>query len=207
MAELAERLRENPGNREEALADLSRLEENLQRHVDPNADARQAALDALVGEARAGKLQVGQAIVRFGRYPYPFIIQVPHVPVQMRSAKEERVAGPIWEGLMLYVADRKELDSVQLSEDAEAYLWDVCDDPDVSLMDRQYNLNLSATAANRAKNELMRKKLVEQYEVNLGRVHKFLEVTDAGYACLKVEPSTSCSSVMLPSLMIRYASS
>jgi hypothetical protein len=27
------------------------------------------------------KLQVGQAIVRYGRYPYPFIIQVPHVPV------------------------------------------------------------------------------------------------------------------------------
>jgi hypothetical protein len=47
LAELADRLRANPGDRESALADLSRLEETLLRQVDPQADAKQAALDAL----------------------------------------------------------------------------------------------------------------------------------------------------------------
>jgi hypothetical protein len=47
LAELADRLRANPGDRESALADFSRLEEALQRQVDPQADAKQAALDAL----------------------------------------------------------------------------------------------------------------------------------------------------------------
>jgi len=47
LAELADRLRANRGDRQSALADLSRLEETLQRQVDPQADAKQAALDAL----------------------------------------------------------------------------------------------------------------------------------------------------------------
>ena len=47
LAELADRLRANPGDRESALADLNRLEEALKRQVDPQADAKQAALDAL----------------------------------------------------------------------------------------------------------------------------------------------------------------
>ena len=63
LTELAERLRENPGDRESALADLSRLEETLQRQVDPQADARQAALDAMAEqiEALAGQESEGAA--------------------------------------------------------------------------------------------------------------------------------------------------
>jgi hypothetical protein len=47
LAELAQRLRENPGDRESALADLSKLEESLERQLDPQADVKRTALDAL----------------------------------------------------------------------------------------------------------------------------------------------------------------
>ena len=51
---LAEQLRENPGDRAEALAALSEAEESLQERLDPNADLRQAALDSL--ESRLNSL-------------------------------------------------------------------------------------------------------------------------------------------------------
>ncbi|MCR4406467.1 MAG: hypothetical protein NUW24_06030 [Anaerolineae bacterium] len=47
LAELARKLRENPGQREQALADLSALEETLRRQLEPGAEARQAALEQL----------------------------------------------------------------------------------------------------------------------------------------------------------------
>ena len=47
LEELAQKLRQNPGNQEQALADLSKLEEALRQKLDPNAKWRQAALDAL----------------------------------------------------------------------------------------------------------------------------------------------------------------
>jgi len=47
LEELARRLRANPGDREQALADFSELEQSLRRRLDENADARQAALSAL----------------------------------------------------------------------------------------------------------------------------------------------------------------
>jgi len=47
LEELAQKLRQNPGNQEQALADLSKLEEALRQKLDPNAEWRQAALDAL----------------------------------------------------------------------------------------------------------------------------------------------------------------
>jgi hypothetical protein len=53
LAELAEELRANRGGREQALADLSRLEEALRRQIDPNAGARRAALDALAAQLQA----------------------------------------------------------------------------------------------------------------------------------------------------------
>jgi hypothetical protein len=53
LAELAEQLRANPGDREEALADLSKVEEALRQELDPNADARQAALEALAAGLQA----------------------------------------------------------------------------------------------------------------------------------------------------------
>ncbi len=53
LAELTEQLRANPGDREEALADLSKVEEALRQKVDPHADARQAAMQALAAQLRA----------------------------------------------------------------------------------------------------------------------------------------------------------
>lgn len=53
LAELARQLRANPGDREEALADLSKVEEALRRELDPNANARQAALEALAAQLQA----------------------------------------------------------------------------------------------------------------------------------------------------------
>ncbi len=47
LAELQERLRQNAGNREEALADLSATEARLQQQLDPQTDARQAALEQM----------------------------------------------------------------------------------------------------------------------------------------------------------------
>ena len=57
LAELARKLRDNPGDREKALADITRLEETLQRQLDLHVDARQAALDALAAQLQqlAGK--------------------------------------------------------------------------------------------------------------------------------------------------------
>jgi hypothetical protein len=53
LAELAKELRANRGDREEALADLSRAEDALRREFDPNVDARQAALEALNSQLQA----------------------------------------------------------------------------------------------------------------------------------------------------------
>jgi hypothetical protein len=53
LAELAEQLRANPGDREEALADLSKMEEALRQELDPNSDARQAALEGLAAQLQA----------------------------------------------------------------------------------------------------------------------------------------------------------
>lgn len=50
--ELARQLRENPGNRETALADLTRAEEALRERLQPNAEARAAALQALASRLR-----------------------------------------------------------------------------------------------------------------------------------------------------------
>ncbi len=47
LAELAEKLGQNPGEREKALADLSQLEASLRRQVDPYAIQNQASLEAL----------------------------------------------------------------------------------------------------------------------------------------------------------------
>ncbi len=53
LAELAKELRANRGDREEALADLSRLEDALRREFDPNVDARRAALEAISAQLQA----------------------------------------------------------------------------------------------------------------------------------------------------------
>ncbi len=53
LAELAEQLRANPGDRQEALADLSKVEEALRQKLDPNAQSRQAALEALAAQLQA----------------------------------------------------------------------------------------------------------------------------------------------------------
>lgn len=53
LAEAAQQLRANPGDREEALADLSKVEEALRRRLDPNAAARQAAMRALAAQLHA----------------------------------------------------------------------------------------------------------------------------------------------------------
>lgn len=53
LAELAKQLKANPGSREQALADLSRLEESLHQKLDPNAGQRQAAMDALAAQMQA----------------------------------------------------------------------------------------------------------------------------------------------------------
>src|SRR6266508_2719288 len=47
LAELERKLRENGGSREQALADLSTIENQLQQRIDPNADAHRAALEQL----------------------------------------------------------------------------------------------------------------------------------------------------------------
>jgi hypothetical protein len=50
LAELADQLRVNPGDLAEALADLSRVEEALRAQVDPQANLRQATLEALAAQ-------------------------------------------------------------------------------------------------------------------------------------------------------------
>ena len=62
LAELAKKLRENPGQREQALADLSALEETLRRQLEPGAEARQAALEQLAANLAklAGQEQTGE---------------------------------------------------------------------------------------------------------------------------------------------------
>ncbi len=47
LGELAEKLRQNSGDREKALADISQLEASLHRQVDPNADQSQVSLQAI----------------------------------------------------------------------------------------------------------------------------------------------------------------
>ncbi|MBE0695311.1 MAG: hypothetical protein IH586_00135, partial [Anaerolineaceae bacterium] len=53
LAELAKQLRANQGDREQALADLSRLEETLRNRLDPKGDQRRAALEAMAAQIQA----------------------------------------------------------------------------------------------------------------------------------------------------------
>ncbi len=53
LEELAQQLRENPGDREKALADLSKLEEELRRQIDPNTDLQQASLEAIAAQLQS----------------------------------------------------------------------------------------------------------------------------------------------------------
>ena len=65
---LQEQLRRNPGERQEALADLSAAEARLRQELDPNSDARRAALEqmarnleALSGRPAGQRPDIGQA--------------------------------------------------------------------------------------------------------------------------------------------------
>ena len=53
LAELADQLRNNPGDLAEALADLSRVEEALRAQLDPQAALRQATLEALATQLQS----------------------------------------------------------------------------------------------------------------------------------------------------------
>jgi hypothetical protein len=53
LAELAEQLRANRGDRAEALADLSKVEETLRQKLDPGASSRQATMEALAAQLQA----------------------------------------------------------------------------------------------------------------------------------------------------------
>jgi len=53
LAELAEALRTNPGDLEQALADLSKVEQALQEQLDSNAPTQQANLEALAAQLQA----------------------------------------------------------------------------------------------------------------------------------------------------------
>ena len=60
LDELARQLRENRGDRETALAELSKAEEALKQKLQPNAAARQAALEALAAQLQALSKSEGQ---------------------------------------------------------------------------------------------------------------------------------------------------
>lgn len=83
--------------------------------------------------------------------------------------------------------DEPKDDSSRLSVQAEEYLRDILDDPDVPVTSRGDRLGYTSHMTNKIKNELIGKGLVRQYEVNLGRVNKLLEITEAGCAYLKIE--------------------
>lgn len=53
LAELSKQLRSNTGSREQALANLSKLEEALRQKLDPKASQRQAALEAMAAQLQA----------------------------------------------------------------------------------------------------------------------------------------------------------
>jgi uncharacterized coiled-coil DUF342 family protein len=53
LAELAEQLRTNPGDKAEALAELSKIEEKLREMMDPGTGMKQAALEALAAQLQA----------------------------------------------------------------------------------------------------------------------------------------------------------
>lgn len=80
-------------------------------------------------------------------------------------------------------------DPSRISPQAEEYLRDVFDEPDVPVTARGDRLGYTSHITTKVKNELISKGLVKQYQVNLGRVNKFLEITEAGYSHLKVEAS------------------
>jgi len=53
LREAIESLRDNPGDREQAMADLAKLEEALRRQLDPESAARRAALEGLAADLSA----------------------------------------------------------------------------------------------------------------------------------------------------------
>jgi hypothetical protein len=53
LAELAEQLRANSGDKAEALAELSKIEEMLRERMDPSAGMKQAAMEALAAQLQA----------------------------------------------------------------------------------------------------------------------------------------------------------
>lgn len=53
LAELARQLQSNPGDREQALADINRAEQAIRERVDPGAAGRKAALEAIAARLQA----------------------------------------------------------------------------------------------------------------------------------------------------------
>lgn len=91
LAELEQRLRDNPGNREQALADLSEAEAQLQQQIDPNADAQRAALeqmarnlDQLAGRDPSSRPSLDQAAQN--------LAQLAEQLAQMTPEERQRVA-------------------------------------------------------------------------------------------------------------------
>jgi len=53
LEELSLKLRENPGDRQKALVDISKMEDELRRQLDPNADLRRASLEAITSQLQS----------------------------------------------------------------------------------------------------------------------------------------------------------
>lgn len=75
----------------------------------------------------------------------------------------------------------------KLSAEAEVFLKDILEESDVPITTRGGRLGYTSHMTNKVKNELIRRGLVTEYQVSLGRINKFLEITPAGYTYLKVQ--------------------
>jgi hypothetical protein len=91
LAELAAQLRDNPGDLAEALADLSSVEEALRAQLDPQADLRQATLEALAAQLNSlAGMQTSQ--VSDLSEASEALNQLAEMMAQMDSAQQEELA-------------------------------------------------------------------------------------------------------------------
>ncbi len=95
LREAAQALREHPGDREDLLAELARLDERLRRQLDPQHAARQAALEGLTADLAdlAGATDADPSLEEAAR----LLQELAAGATEMSAADQERLAASLEE--------------------------------------------------------------------------------------------------------------
>jgi hypothetical protein len=139
-----------------------------------------------------GQLKLGQAIVKCGKHPQPFLINVPLFEIQKEFITEKDIQDHMEKYSMDSTLNQARIEQTGsipslprkdvLPPVAEIMLRDIAQNPLISMVKRYKRLEISIGDGNRRKELLLKRKLVKPVKVNGG---KLLELTEKGIKYLE----------------------